>query len=481
MGSVIDNPKTKAKCQTFTSEKIVKEMLDYLDYTKDLHGKSVLENSCGNGQFLIEIVRRYIEDCNRKQFEKSMIKKGLEYDIMGIELDKEQYDACIKNLDKVSNKYGIKNVKWNIKRGDALRTTFDRQFDYVIGNPPYVSYWDLDESEREFIRNKFKACQAGACDYCYAFLQEGITSLNDRGKLAYIIPNSLFKTKSGKNIREILKPLITEVYDYTTNKAFETVLTASAIIVVDNAANSADIKYCNLAEKASTFTIKKNSLDNNSWLFIDSTKPKVATNYRFGDYFKVSTGVATQYNKAFVLNGWTEEENTIQKNGINIERGAVRKAASPKNKLREPVDYIIFPYYYENDGTFGRYSEEEFMTQFPNAYIYLTGYKEKLLKRNSEDKAAWYEYGRSQALSHIQQRKLLISSVITGKVHIYELDPDEVPFSGMYIVPLQDLTLDRAKQVLQSKEFLEYIKIAGINVNGKSLRITARDICEYQW
>jgi len=282
MGSVVDNEKTKKKCQIFTPVEIVRKMLDYLGYSNGLYGKSILESSCGDGQFLKEIVKRYIEDCNLNKYKKSKIKKGLEHDIFGIELDKGQYDACIKNLDKISNQYGIQRVKWNLINGDALRTPFNNKFDFIIGNPPYVSYWDLDISERNYIHKKYTACQYGACDYCYAFLQESIESLNTHGRLVYIIPNSLFKTKSGKNLREILKPMITDIYDYSTTKAFEAVLTASAILVVDCSTNTQMITYHNLAQKTE-FIVPKKSLGD-LWLFVDDIKPKLTATHGCKDF-----------------------------------------------------------------------------------------------------------------------------------------------------------------------------------------------------
>ena len=61
MGSVIENEKTKEKCQIFTPDDIVKSMLNHLGYSDHLYGKTILESSCGNGQFLKEIVIRYIK------------------------------------------------------------------------------------------------------------------------------------------------------------------------------------------------------------------------------------------------------------------------------------------------------------------------------------------------------------------------------------------------------------------------------------
>ena len=51
------------KCQVFTPENYVIELLDSVGYTHNLYGKKILENSCGDGNILVAVVQRYIDDC----------------------------------------------------------------------------------------------------------------------------------------------------------------------------------------------------------------------------------------------------------------------------------------------------------------------------------------------------------------------------------------------------------------------------------
>ena len=44
------------KCQIFTPKKTVAYMLDQIGYTEQVFGKRIVDNSCGNGQILIEVV-----------------------------------------------------------------------------------------------------------------------------------------------------------------------------------------------------------------------------------------------------------------------------------------------------------------------------------------------------------------------------------------------------------------------------------------
>ena len=479
MSSVFDNPIVKSKCQVFTPTSIVSRMLDDINYKNDLYGKKVLDHSCGDGQFLKEVVRRYICCCKAEGIPDDRICNGLSRDIWGVELDKNQFDKCLSALNIIAMEYEIENVKWQLINADSLKHPLTIRFDYIVGNPPYLSYWDLPITERDFIRNKYYSCKNGAYDYCFAFIEEALSLLKEDGVLTYIIPNSIFKTKAGKILRNKIKPYIRSIYDYKSEKVFTNALTSSAIIILDKSVSSDVLSYNDSTGNDSIVINKKDLKD--TWIFKEKIEEGVKRERRFGDYFKVSSSVATQYNKAFVLVNW-EEDGLWMKGpkGDRIERRAVSIAASPKGKILCQSEWIIFPYYYEN-GTRKRYTEDEFREALPLAYEYLLRSKEKLMRRDSDKKAMWFEYGRSQALDHLMRPKILISSVISSSVKVFNLATNQVPYSGMYIVPIKDLSIDDGIQILRSKDFHKYVESIGVNINGSSLRITAENICNYCW
>ena len=73
----------------------------------------------------------------------------------------------------------------------------------------------------------------------------------------------------------------------------------------------------------------------------------------------------------------------------------------------------------------------------------------------------------------------MISSVITEKVNVYELDSQTIPYSGFYIIPLAEKSLDYAKKILESEDFYDYIETRAINASGKSIRISVNDVKNY--
>ena len=62
------------KCQVFTPENYVMELLDIVGYKHNLYGKKILENSCGDGNILVAVVQRYIDDCVMNGLSKILIR-----------------------------------------------------------------------------------------------------------------------------------------------------------------------------------------------------------------------------------------------------------------------------------------------------------------------------------------------------------------------------------------------------------------------
>lgn len=299
--------------------------------------------------------------------------------------------------------------------------------------------------------------------------------------MAYLIPSSIFKNVFADELRRYILPHITEIYDYTTEKIFtkrnnnEERLTSSAIIVLIKNSNRDNIIYHDLVNKEDKL-IKKSVLKN-KWFFKEDKNENKSL--RFGDYFKASNTIATLYNKAFVINDYEENQKyIITKQGQKIEKKAVTDTSSPRTLNKGIKEKIIFPYYFKK-GKLNKYTEEEFENEFPNVCQYLAKHKNTLNKRTSDNNAMWYEYGRSQAINNMNEEKLLLSTIITGKVNAYLLPKNNVPYSGIYIQPIGEKSLNEAKKILESQEFLEYVKNIGINASGESMRITSKDINEY--
>lgn len=469
MKSILNFGNNKSKCQHFTPSNIVEGMLDLANYKENLIGITVLENSFGCGNIIKAVVKRYIEYGLSKNVSKNKISDGLGKDIYGIELDENLYHECIKELNSIVAEYKLPPVKWQLFNDNALTHQYNRTFDLVIGNPPYISYKEIDEDNRQFLKENFTVCKLGKPDYCYAFIELGIKLLSETGKLVQLIPNNIYKNVFAEQLRQLMKPHISVIRDYPNQKLFGNVLTSISVFLYDKKDICDELDYENVTDHIK-FSIPRTNLSN-KWLFTKNTGEQ-SEYVKFGDVFNASISIATLCNKAFVLNSTIAKEK-------EIEDQVLRKTVSPKTLRYQKDKQIIFPYFYQ-DGELKKYSD--FEQRFPNATKHLREYHNELDKRDSDKTANWYEYGRSQALAHLNSEKLLISTIITNNVEIYRLDAITIPFSGIYITVIDDAyTLQDAMDILTSKEFMRYVKNIGISVSGESLRITCKDINNYKF
>lgn len=149
--------KVKDFGQVFTPINIVNDVLDAAGYLgENILKKHVIDNSCGDGAFLIEIINRYINNYEKKNGTLAGVENDLKKYIHGIEMDKEIYEACIENLNELVNNKGLGKITFDILNEDSLKVeSFDKKMDFVLGNPPYVRVHNLNDQYNELKKYSF--------------------------------------------------------------------------------------------------------------------------------------------------------------------------------------------------------------------------------------------------------------------------------------------------------------------------------------
>ena len=356
------------KFQVFTPSQYVEQMLDEVGYQgSEILKKTFLENSVGEGNILLTAVKRYIVVAKQEKYSWKEIKSDLEKYFVGFEVDEIVLNTCIKRLNQLVAEYEIKGVKWNIRKEDYLKSSIEIRADYIVGNPPYITYQELKEVDRVYLKENFISCRKGKFDYCYAFTEKSLKDLSEIGKLAYLIPNSIFKNVFAQNLRNLIIDNLMKIIDYKHTHIFEKVLTSSSIIVINNNVCKRKFEYIDV-DFQKNFFVDKVLLQNKWYFFEDHIKQNDKETILFGELFKVANSVATLSNKVFVISEGTELENEV-----------IRPAASPRKFAKNIAERIIFPYKYEN-ANFIKYSKEEFEMNFPKATSYLREQKKTLDK-----------------------------------------------------------------------------------------------------
>lgn len=474
--------KQDKNCQVPTPGQYVEQMLDYVGYKQDLWGRKVLENSCGEGNILVEVVKRYIADTKENQYTPEEIAKGLENDIVAYEVDQKKIEICLRRLNGLISSEALPEIKWNIKHQDFLKSD-EKNAEFVIGNPPYITYHDLTYEEREFLQKNFGVCQKGRFDYCYAFIEASIRALADNGKMIYLIPFSIFRNRFAEGLRIFLRNYITKIVDYRNINVFPGVTCSAALIFCENGCMQNRVEYINILAQEKKY-VERSLLneDGSKWIF----NKTVGGNRRFGDYFSVHNSVATLCNKAFLFSVEQDKEEYYIISGMPVEKDVTLPAVSTKSsrtlKKGKGINRIIFPYKLEN-GKIIHYSEEEFKGQYPCAWEYLYQFYDDLIKRKADEKAKWFEYGRSQALADFLGKKLVIPMVITNSTKTYIAEQNAIPYAGYFITVNSDcdMTLKDAKTALESNQFYQYVQEVGTPTTVSSYRVSVHDINEFMF
>ena len=205
--SLLVDKAVKDNGRIYTPIQIVKMMLDYCGYISNtyIQKKHVIDPSCGDGQILSEVVKRYIESymtIDGLGFNIYKIQTELKEYIHGIEIDEIECKKCRDNLNNILKTYHISPIDWDIKCGNSLTfSDFDKNMDYVIGNPPYVRMKNIKKSndlnDDYIILKSYTFSSKGMSDLYLAFYEYGLRLLNDNGVLCYIAPSAWINSSSG--------------------------------------------------------------------------------------------------------------------------------------------------------------------------------------------------------------------------------------------------------------------------------------------
>ncbi|MCD8298782.1 MAG: N-6 DNA methylase [Opitutae bacterium] len=456
----------KNKGRVYTPRYLVAETLDFAGYVAgEISRKHVMENSCGDGAFLCEIVRIYCEDFLQRQQDTAALAQELEEFIHGIEIEPAEAQKCRENLDAVAAKFGLKNLHWDILTADALSVgKFDGQMDFVVGNPPYVRIHNLENLYDT--AKKFSFAQRGMTDLFIVFFELGFRMMKrNGGKMALITPSSWFASKAGIVLRRYISAHenLAGIIDLEHFQAFNA-MTYSTISLFTSGEPSRYVKYFTFdgAARCRKFCETLDYADfrvGNEFYFADHATLDFLREVRARDdesLVRVKNGFATLADKIFV-------------GEFAFSAGTIDVVKSSTGQWRK----CIFPY----DNAGNAVPLEEIKKKNPQLFAYFLANEERLKNgRDNEDKTNWHLFGRTQAIADVGRKKIAINSLIRDVADI-KLVP--VPagcgvYGGLYIV--SDLDFENIKKALCSEVFLRYVKSLKNYRSGGYYTFGSRDI-----
>lgn len=205
--------KVKKLGQIFTPVWCVNMLMDRAEYTgQAILNKTVLEPSAGDGQIVLGVMQRLIDVCKAEGLSIEETREQLK-NIYAIELDPEAFHSLLKNTKNLLIDNKIPEFEMNFFNEDSLKKSFNFKFDFIIGNPPYVSFKNIEKPHREIYKNEFVTAKYNY-DLYFLFFEKSVQRIKEEGTISFITPN-YYKTQVGKSVlvnhlveKEILKEII---------------------------------------------------------------------------------------------------------------------------------------------------------------------------------------------------------------------------------------------------------------------------------
>ena len=462
----------KAKGRFYTPEHIVRSILNLSGYRgPEILRKHVIDNSCGDGAFLKEIVKRYCSEAINAGYTIADLTSELGRYIHGIEIDEEEKNKAVAHISDIASSFGAKRVQWDIEQGDTLRETrFDGKMDFVLGNPPYVRVHNLADTYDTIKRFRFS--QNGMTDIFIVFYEIGLNMLKTGGTLGYITPSSLFNSKAACELRRHLvnKDLIRAVVDLKHYQPFEAT-TYTTIMILGSVLNRRTDSHCSIdyyeynpLKHAETFVCNLACndfyIDGNFYFATNEALTRLTRILNFRTKcpeIDVKNGFATLLD-SFFIGDWPFDEYVIP---------VVKASTGKKSKC-------LFPY--DRSGKLIPYRLLEKNQLIATHYH---DYEAKLRARSLANGDEWYGFGRTQGILDVYKNKYSICPIVKTlkDLKITLCGKGTGVYGGLYI--LTDYDKQTVENILLTEDFMEYISFLGKYKSGGYFTFSSKDLKRY--
>jgi hypothetical protein len=486
----------EARGAIFTRREVVDFLLDLAGYTasRELHRLRLLEPSFGGGDFLLPAIERLLSAWQAAGRKGDPVE-ALADCIRAVELHRDTFAETKGRVIERLAAHGLIGSQaarladlW-LLNGDFLLAGLGGEFDFVIGNPPYVRQELIPGVLLTEYRSRYKTIYDRA-DLYVPFIERSLTSLANSGVLAFICADRWMKNRYGGPLRKLvseqfhLKVYVdmfntsafhSEVIAYpaitviarepgkTTRIAHRPTIDAAALRALSSALLSREVP----APDTGVHALDGVASGAEPWVL--DTSDQLAVIRRIEGSFplleeagcKVGIGVATGADKAFI--GPLDELDVEDDRKLplvmtrDIQGGTVKwRGFGVVNPFADAGGLVN-------------------LADYPRLGRYLEARKEQIAGRHCAQKipANWYRTIDRITPSIAKLPKLLIPD-IKGESHIVYEDGHLYPHHNLYYVTSDIWNLKALQAVLLSSITRLFIATYSTKMHGGFLRFQAQ-------
>jgi hypothetical protein len=479
----------------FTRRHVVDFILDLVGYTPDkrLHGIRLLEPSFGNGDFLLAAVERLLTAWKNFGQNSNNAADELANAISAVELHRDTFLKTMQKLIALLEANGIPAVtarqladSW-LLQGDFLLADLNGQFEFVVGNPPYVRQELIPDALICEYRSRYTTIYDRA-DLYVPFIERSLRSLSDGGRQGFICADRWMKNRYGGRLRELVaSDFHLKIYvDMVNTDAFhEDVIAYPAITVIERGsrgptriAHQPEISAAALTKLTNELLSGSGTLESVRELdgVVSGSEPWILEST---DQLALVRRLERQFPPL---------ENAGCKVGIGVATGADKVFIQPFDKLdvepnrKLPLvmtrDILNGVVEWHGLGVINPFNDEGGLVdleRFPKLRKYLEAHKEQITGRHVAQKAPtnWYRTIDRIYPALAKKPKLLIPD-IKGEAHIVYEDGKLYPHHNLYFITSDEWNLKALQAVLLSGIARLFISVYSTKMRGGYLRFQAQ-------
>ena len=402
---------------------------------------TVLDPGCGTGNFIAGVIRW----CEARQIPLPAIT--------GVELDPRHVDAS-----KARFAY-YPSVR--IEHRDFL-TSHQATYDYVVGNPPYVSITQLGADEKQRYRTTYSTA-SGRFDLYLLFFEQALRCLKSSGKLVLITPEKFLYVETAAPLRRLLASKNLEELLLLQEDVFGELVTYPTVTVLTNQPGPRQTKV--VLRNGRTVHVVVSS-DGSSWLpLVNGRTPSRHQLTLIDICRRVSCGVATGADSVFVKR-LSDLDPALHIFGYPTLAG---RELMPGNEEIVPTSCMLAPY--ARDGSLLATEKLHALGK----YLSRSEVRQRLERRTCVARKPWYAFHETPVLDEILRPKILCKD-ITAEPHFWiDREGTIVPrHSVYYIVPDDSSLIDELADYLNSSVAREWLWAHCQRASKGFLRIQSR-------
>ncbi len=487
---------SKARGAVFTRPEVVDFILDLSGYREDqpLYEKRILEPSFGRGQFLFPIINRLLDSWMSARPEGSPLNE-LGNAIRAIELHHDTFRdtrigviALLVHRGISVQEAEVLAGRW-LSQGDFLLVSIEGEFDFIVGNPPYVRQEMIPGPLLAEYRDRYVTLYDRA-DLYVPFIERSLSMLANAGSLGFICSDRWTKNRYGAPLRSLVaEQFHLKVYvDMVDTSAFHSdVVAYPAITIVSRAkpgptrishrpeidrvalTSLASLLLAPLLPKGSSEVRELTGVTNGTEPWLLGSSDQMALIRRLEESFpsleeagcRVGIGVATGADKAFIGDFAA----------LDVEPSRKLRLVTTKDILSGEVVWrgqaVVNP--------FAESGELVSLEKFPRLRRYLETRRGVIVARHCAQKnpEKWYRTIDRITPSLAARPKLLIPD-IKGEAHVVFEDGKFYPHHNLYHVTSDDWELRALQAVLLSAVSRIFVATYSTKMRGGFLRFQAQ-------